>query len=119
MKKASFLEALIVLMFLATLSISSVMASTPVEETKRDPTEGFSSPPGQSYSWAYQYGLYHPETKTYSGITQYHDYNWSDTGTYDPNTPESKDAYHPWVQTYVRYWYQGAWMLDTFVEIKW
>jgi len=120
MKKTSFLAGMVALTFLASLCIVSVAARIPVEETRRDPTTGYDPPPGEFYSWAYQYGVYDSQTKKYSGILQDHDYGWiSGTGDYDPHTPGSKDPYHPWVQTYVRYWYNGEWILDTFVEIAW
>lgn len=120
MNKRCFLEALIVLMFLASLNIGSVMAGIPVEETKRDPTTGYDPAPGESFSWVYQYGVYNTQTKEYSNIIQSHDYGWvSGTGTYSPYSPQSDDEYHPWVQTYVLYWYDGEWIVDTFAEIAW
>jgi len=107
-------------MFLASLNIGSVAAGIPMEETKRDPTTGYDPAPGESFSWAYQYGVYHPETQAYSNIFQNHSYGWvPGTGTYDPHTDHVANPYHPWVQTYVEYLYNDEWMIDTFVKISW
>lgn len=119
MKKTSFLAAMVAVISVASLCIISVAASIPTWEEKRDPTTGYDPPPGESWSWAYQYGEYIPQTRTYINIEQDHDYDWkAGTGNYWYEPDGEKDRYHPWVYTRVWYW-NGFWEEDTFALIQW
>ena len=121
MKKTSFLLAMAALIFLASACTLSFAALFKREETARDPPGvGFDPPPGESFSFAYQYGEYDPITQQYYNIHSYPDWGWEpETGDYDPDWSRSKHPYHPWIQTIVWYWYDGEWILDTCADIFW
>jgi hypothetical protein len=121
MRETSYLAAIVALAFLASLLIIPVAAYIVVEETKRDPEQGFSDPPGESWSWAYQYAHYDPETQKYSNILQDHawDIDWHIGDKYDKHTPELPDEDHPWCETTIEYWIGGDWMIDSHVKIQW
>jgi hypothetical protein len=121
MKKTSFLLATVALIFLASVCTLSFAALIQREESKRDPTTGFDPAPGESMSFAYQYGEYDPITQKYYNIYSYHDYDWEeDTGDYDPHTSRSTNQDHPWIETFVICQVGGLPpFCDTYVKIQW
>ncbi len=120
MKKIFLIATVFALVSIASLCMNSVYASIPVEEEERDPVTGYDPPPGESWSWVWQYGEYTPQTQTYHNIQNDHKYNYMhDTGDYWDFWDESKNQYGPWIYQEVWHFHDGTWNPDTCADIYW